>query len=111
MNLIYHSSHTSPVRVTVLAKIEGNAVRFGVSRCSRHDQFVKKTGRLIAEGRADRNPYREVKLPIVEPISEWFIRNAQEIEEEVIPNPERINRRPVSFAQRVRQYLTDMIGV
>lgn len=110
MNLIYHSKPTSPVRVTVLAKIENGTAKFGVSRCSRHDQFVKKTGRHIADGRADKNPYRQIPTPDGS-LSKWFIANAQEIEAEVIFHPDRINRRPVSFGQKVRQYLNEMIGI
>jgi hypothetical protein len=110
MNLIYHSKSNSPVRVTVLAKIEGDTAKFGVSRCSHRDQFVRKTGRTIAEGRAERNPFRQIPVP-TGTLSEWFIHNAQEIEEEVALHPERINRRPPSYGQRVRQYLREMIGI
>jgi hypothetical protein len=110
MDLIYHSKATSPVRVTVLARIEGNTAKFGVSRCSRHDQFVKKTGRTIAEGRALRNPFRQTPVPN-ESLSHWFIANAQEIEAEVIFNPDRLHKRPLSYTQRVKEYLKEMIGI
>ena len=32
---------------------DGNYIYFGISRCSKHDQFSKQHGRYIAEGRAE----------------------------------------------------------
>lgn len=49
-------------RVTVVAKFENNTLVFAVARCSDKDQFCRKTGRAIAEGRLSKGKFiREVE--------------------------------------------------
>lgn len=62
--LFYHSPFegNKKPRVTVCGLVQENngrddvSVSVGLSRCSEKDQFSKKKGRLIAIGRAFKNP-------------------------------------------------------
>jgi hypothetical protein len=55
-------------RYTFCAVIEPgktvNHMRIGIARCSGKDQFTKKRGRVIAEGRAKVNPNMTTKIPL-----------------------------------------------
>lgn len=87
--LFYHSKPGGP-RVTVAAIVDGNSVRFGVSRCSKRDQFFKKKGRYISLGRATKSPYLTLQAPTH---PKWFIETALMIVDTVKHNPELVNSR------------------
>jgi hypothetical protein len=56
--------HTKPEknkrRATFAGIIEGKIIKVGISVCSHKDNFQKKLGRIIAEGRARKNPTCEL---------------------------------------------------
>jgi hypothetical protein len=56
--------HTKPERnkrrATFAGIVEGKTISIGVSVCSTKDNFQKKLGRTIAEGRARKNPTCEL---------------------------------------------------
>ncbi len=60
--LFYHSPFTGnhQPRLTFCALIDEarpEEIKVGVARCSKNDQFSKKKGRMIAEGRAAKVPF------------------------------------------------------
>ena len=71
MRVVHHGETIDGRRFTVVGlykQEEGNAIKFGVAICGPHDQFARKVGRTIAEGRAIKNPTikRELKQVIPE---------------------------------------------
>lgn len=54
--LYYHSKNLKKRRITVCGIINEGVISFGVSRCSKKDNFVKSKGRLISQGRAETVP-------------------------------------------------------
>lgn len=80
-NTLFIHSKTEP-KVTVALVIEGQTANFGLSRCARNDQFSKKKGRLIAEGRAKKNPYAKGTVPH-ENFAQWFQLHANQMIQEV----------------------------
>lgn len=48
---------------TVAIRRNGNQVDFGFAYCSGRDNFNKRIGRLIAEGRLEKHP---ISVPVVE---------------------------------------------
>ena len=73
-------------RVTIcgIFNPDDNTISFGVSRCSTKDVFVKSTGKELSYTRAKDTPYKVVKVRRGEKISDRFIENCLEIEEEVL---------------------------
>lgn len=49
-------------RGTIAATIKGNQLNIGLALCSVGDNFNKSIGRLIAGGRAEKNPLYTVEL-------------------------------------------------
>lgn len=86
--------HTKPAkntsRITVAAIIENGTVKFGVSRCSAKDSFVKKQGRMIASGRALKKPFTITPSPEANLIP-WFVGKAKEIAFNVEHNPQLVH--------------------
>lgn len=92
---IFHSPASS-VRVTVAAAIEGSFASFGVSRCSKKDQFVKKIGRERALIRAQSDPVIKVRLP-KKYIGSWFVTTARGLALTMIVNPELVSTKTVAL--------------
>ena len=64
-------------RVTVAAKVEGNVMTLSTARCSKKDQFVKKTGRQLALERLENNQViSTMNIPENTKIGAFFISNA-----------------------------------
>jgi hypothetical protein len=65
----YYSIHTDPIRVTVVGEHSEGVLKIAVSRCSNKDNFYRKKGRLIAEGRLAKGkvfayiPMEECNVP------------------------------------------------
>lgn len=87
----FYSSPNQGVRVSVVGDYtEGGYLEIAVARCSSKDPFVRKKGRLIAEGRLRKGRLHSVhSLPRC--TSEDFVRIAKEVAEEVI-----ISKMPIS---------------
>jgi len=47
----FYSSPTSPVRVAIVGVFSEGSLKLAAARTSKKDQFIRKKGRLIAEGR------------------------------------------------------------
>lgn len=64
MNLIMHEKTTNEKgqRRTIAAKVIDNKMSIGVSICGPRDQFNKKLGRVIATGRAEKNPVKQIRI-------------------------------------------------
>lgn len=87
--LIFHSRVTegNKARVTVAAILDGEIARFGVSRCSANDQFVKKVGAQRAIGRArSSKPFTTQPVP-KEGLCKWFTETAKSISDKVVEEP------------------------
>lgn len=63
---------------------ENNTMSFGVARCSSRDSFVKAKGRELSQNRAETKPYKIVKILPGQKVSDVFMANAVEIDEEVL---------------------------
>jgi hypothetical protein len=65
---IYETAKKSKRRLSIAAFISENQLCIGVAQCSKKDQFNKKIGRAIAEGRALKHPTIKVQLekPIID---------------------------------------------
>jgi len=64
------------VRFTIcgIYDVESTTMKFGVARCSKKDQFSKKKGRLISEGRATKSPIFILKTPPETKLGEMFVK-------------------------------------
>jgi len=91
MQFIFHSKVTGlkESRVTVAAVIDGSKAKFGVSRCSKNDQFIRRVGREKAIERALNSPSIEVHLPKKD-VSKWFLATAKGMADVVKFNPELV---------------------
>lgn len=47
----FYSNPIQGARVTVVGQLEGNSLNVACARCSPRDNFVRRKGRTIAEGR------------------------------------------------------------
>lgn len=88
-----HSQPSKDGRVTVAAVINEGKMQFGVSKCSPRDSFNKPKGRLIATGRANKNPNMVVEIPqsVVnsKKYGEFFVANARVLVKKTL-NSERL---------------------
>lgn len=90
--LFFHTKHNpKQSRVTVAGVIENGNIKFGVSRCSANDAFVKKTGRSLAITRAETQPFTIIEAPQDKLIS-WFVYKAKAIAGQVAAKPELVHR-------------------
>lgn len=79
--------HTAPTndkkyqRATIAGILVGNQIKFGLSKCSSKDQFVKKHGRNVAKGRAlsSTGCLKTVEIPKEGNLGEWFVNQAIDI--------------------------------
>lgn len=55
----YHSRH-SKNRVTIAGHFEGTLLYLSAARCGNKDNFCRKTGRLISEGRLNKQKYLSI---------------------------------------------------
>ena len=88
-----HSAPSKDGRVTVAAVINNGMMQFGVAKCSPRDAFNKPKGRLIAEGRAHKNPNMVVEIPESvtksKKFGEFFVGNAKTLVNKTL-NSERL---------------------
>ena len=87
-----YSKPINDVRVTVVGEYSEGVLNMSVACCSKHDNFMKKKGAAIAEGRFNKGMYiRSVEA------SEETVRNflveAQRVAEEVAVTHEVVSGR------------------
>lgn len=87
---IYYSDKNSKNRVSVVGTHENGLLKLGVARCGKKDNFCRKTGRTIAEGRL-RKGNIFTKVPIDTCRTEDFIRHAKAVVDNVEKDPRVIN--------------------
>jgi hypothetical protein len=85
-------SESSKVRVTVVGEydVKDHALKIAVARCGRKDNFIKKKGRAIAEGRLVKNKLYYTYDVTKAPKSEEFVSLAREIAISVANNPSNL---------------------
>jgi len=64
-------------RFTVMGKVEEGVLSMAASRCSQKDQFNKEKGRLIAEGRLEKESFVDVNVE--KELGKQFVKEAKEI--------------------------------
>ncbi len=90
LSYTFHSKgKQGEVRVTVAAVVDGKQMKFGVSRCSELDQFVKKTGTERALKRAMEKSIMITPVPKVKEVS-WFLGIAKTIAEQAKLNSQLV---------------------
>lgn len=91
MNNPYYRLPHQRMVVSALYDEENNTLSFGVSKCSKKDQFVRSQGRHIASNRALTNPEVTLELPentTMAEINKIFVKQARLlIEENGLPIP------------------------
>jgi hypothetical protein len=75
-------SNPEAVRVTVVGEHSDGEWRIAVARCSNKDNFHRKKGRMIAEGRLAKNKIY-ARVPSEDATSTNFVRMAKHFAEEV----------------------------
>lgn len=66
---------------TVAGVFDGEVMKFGISKCSPNDQFNKRKGRIVAEGRA-KSKHDYIHLIEIQPeadLSKLFITEAMNL--------------------------------
>ena len=63
---------------------EEHTMTYGIALCSERDTFRRKIGQKISYKRAFIKPYRVVNIKPEDKISDLFIRNARNIESEIL---------------------------
>jgi hypothetical protein len=80
---------TNGVRVTIVGQLKNNILKLASARCSIKDNFCKKTGRSIAEGRlAKGKVYKEI--PMESCNIETFVNEAKEAAIDISNNARRV---------------------
>lgn len=59
---LYSNPQKREKRITMVGFLNQNNLQIGLSECSEKDQFNKKLGRQIAEGRAQKNPTTVINI-------------------------------------------------
>ena len=77
----YSNPQTNSTRVVVVGTHSEGMLNIAVARCSKKDNFIKKKGRMIAEGRLLKGKFFKT-IPLETLSTTEFIRIAQE---QIIP--------------------------
>lgn len=81
----FYSNPTQGNRVSVVGQLVNQELAIAVARTGKHENFCRKKGRAIAEGRLAKGKlYATLKVGKDKMLSEEFITIAQEIAEQVI---------------------------
>jgi hypothetical protein len=80
----YTKVDSTKKRATIAGVInrDDNTMSFGISTCSKRDQFVKSKGRVIAQGRAIKRPVITVNITDESRIANQFIEQSKELIED-----------------------------
>jgi hypothetical protein len=79
----FYSNPANTRRVAVVGSHENGILKIAVAICSPRDQFRRKKGRMIAEGRLKANKVY-TSIPIASCDSEQFVNIASALSHEVI---------------------------
>jgi len=100
MRVIHHSKTEDGRRFTVVGvynpEVDLDQVNFGVAICGPHDCFARKTGRSIAEGRANKNPTITKKVSYEIPESKDGFKKLSEMGYEIV---ETVQTDPYMFQE------------
>lgn len=81
----FYSNPEQKVRVSVVGEFKNGILGLAVSRCSEKDTFIKKKGRMIAEGRLQKGKiYKAIFME--ECNSSIFVEEAKKCVEELMTN-------------------------
>lgn len=78
----YSNPSEAKTRVSVVGEYSEGVLKIAVARCSEKDHFVRKKGRMIAEGRLAKGKTYE-EIPLAECDIQEFVRVAKSISKEV----------------------------
>lgn len=78
----FYSSPQEATRVSIVAEHSEGVLKIAVARCSKKDNFFRKKGRLIAEGRLNKGKVHTT-IPMDECDIQTFLAYAKIIAEEV----------------------------
>lgn len=67
------------IRYTIAGVIDGNEMKFGISKCSPKDQFNRKLGRVISLGRATKHPIHTMKIPMTGNLGKVFVEQSVQL--------------------------------
>lgn len=85
----FYSKPEFNVRVAIVGQYNNGVLKLAASRCSRKDQFVKRKGRAIAEGRLAKNKLcKEITLSECRICD--FINIAKELSKDIAKHPEHL---------------------
>lgn len=91
MNEFYFHTKQSP-RVTISARVDGETMCFSAARCGKRDQFCRKTGRLIASGRLQKNKcIRTLTVPDNADTRQLFVTEAKTLASQVQVHKDFLN--------------------
>ena len=79
----FYSKPNNGARVSVVGQVQDNQLKIAVARCSEKDQFVRKVGRELAEGRLNAGLLYS-KIPMEECTVKTFVDVAQEVVKKVL---------------------------
>ena len=78
----FYSNPQEKIRVSVVGEHSDGELRIAVARCSNKDNFYRKKGRMIAEGRLAKGKIY-AHIPMEECDVSTFVRIASKLAEEV----------------------------
>ena len=85
----FYSNSTDGNRVSVAGQHSEGVLKLAVSRCSNKDNFVRKKGRLIAEGRLLKGKlHSEYPMEVCD--IQRFVEIAKNVSKDVISDPRNI---------------------
>lgn len=82
----FYSKPDDKVRVSVVGKYDNGTLKIAAARCSSKDSFIRKKGKMIAEGRLQKGKlFSEIELSSCE--VKDFVSHAKLVIEKVKFNP------------------------
>ena len=85
----YSRPQETKVRVSIVGEYSEGVLKIAVARCSNKDNFHKKKGRMIAEGRLAKNKLFDI-IKMQDCSIRKFVEIAKKISQTVANNPEAI---------------------
>ena len=95
----FYSSAKNPNRIAVIGEYENGVLNIAVSRCSKDDIFLRKRGRVIAEGRLHKGRLHSI-FHMEQPNTETFIEIATGIIRMVGIDKISVPKEPYKFSEK-----------